>query len=611
MAINQSTSSTLSTVTSIALHSAALLICSGYTLYQLLCEQWLLAFATGTASISLICILTTLCRRKSVIGLYYILFSALFTALTLSSYRFGLAGLALVYPLCAALFYILDYRRAFYASLAIVVITLAAALNSVAPHLHLLVSIALITTIIFSAAFSYVVDKQQNALLFDANYDYLTGTTNRRGFSTWLIATLIKLQKNNLDLALFFIDLDGFKNVNDSFGHNTGDKLLQAFAARICQSLRSHDLVHASGQGANNQITNIARLSGDEFALSIPDISSTDVAQTIAMRLIDVAAEPFMLDGNETRISISIGIGFASRAHFDFEALLANTDAALNEAKRMGKSGFRFFDDALAQQLEEQRQIEHGLRKAIEEDLFHLVFQPIYHCHSLSVAGVEVLIRCDAPVLSGIYPDKFIPAAEALGLIRDIDLWVIRDILQKIHNLPASSPLRDIVYSINISALELHNVLFPKKLEELLKRYNVDAAKIQLEITETSVIAHDERCMAVMESLNKLGIKLALDDFGMGYTAFNQLRRYPVHNLKIDRSFIWNITAEDDHEIRMVKLVMSLASLYKMEVTAEGVETAEQLSFLQTTDCNYTQGYWLSRPIAWSELQDLPPKFQQ
>ena len=461
-------------------------------------------------------------------------------------------------------------------------------------------SIALLLSISFLAAFSFMVSKQYRSLAYDATHDYLTNLMNRRGFARWLRKALITAADENKEITLFYIDLDGFKNINQNYGQNYGDELLVAFPERVKSTLR------AGVKGSRKDEFNFARLSGDEFALAIEDLDGQEAGEIIASRIVESVTEPFTILNNELRISISIGIASASMAEYKFNTLINHANAAMKSEKSLGKNGYCYFDKSVSQKQAEQAAIERMLKKALDEEGFEMHFQPIYHCSSQTLKGAEALIRFPEGTRLGVYPDTFIPIAEKAGLIRRLDLWVIESVLKSICSLPKGHRLRCLVYSINISALELHNTLFPNKLRHLLSLYPVKPGQIQLEITETSLIALDERCMRVLRELNGLGVQLALDDFGMGYTAFNQLRSYPVNTLKIDRSFISALEEDQKQAGGMVELILSLAELYGLKVTAEGVETREQLAFLQKTDCDYVQGYVLSRPVPWNVFCELP-----
>jgi diguanylate cyclase (GGDEF)-like protein len=401
-------------------------------------------------------------------------------------------------------------------------------------------------------------------------------------------------------LILFHLDLDGFKSINDNFGQRYGDELLVSLPNRILATLRSGVMTDVRRDPCH-----LARLSGDEFALVIEGVESRETAQLIAVRIIDSVSEPFDILGVELRISISIGIASADVADYQFSTLLSHASAALKQEKELGKNGYCYFDEAISCRQVEQDKIEQLLRTALDEDGFNMVYQPIYCCDTQKLKGAEALIRCPEAIKLGVYPDVFIPIAEKVGLIRRLDLWVIETVFKTVCSLPETHEYRNLVYSINISALELNNTLFPSKLRLLLKKYPINVNSVQLEITETSLIALDERYMNVLMELNSIGVKLALDDFGMGYTAFNQLRKYPVHTLKIDRSFIMDLDTDNEKASSMVELILSLADLYDLEVTAEGVETQAQMEFLKTTRCDYVQGYALSRPIEWEAFLAL------
>ncbi|MDU0356141.1 bifunctional diguanylate cyclase/phosphodiesterase [Paraglaciecola aquimarina] len=343
------------------------------------------------------------------------------------------------------------------------------------------------------------------------------------------------------------------------------------------------------------------RLSGDEFCIVIKDITASFQSQ-FADTLISCLRNGMLLSVGELRISISIGIATSEPNTKSFEDLMALADAAMYYAKKRGKNQYKLFDQSIAQDVLFRKQVAEKLRVALENNEFHLNFMPIYHVDSLKIHSAEVLIRCNAKSLQSIGPDIYIPIAEEFGLIKDIDLWVIETTFALISQHSDFIEQAQLSIAINISSLELHNTLFIQDIKKLITDYNIDTQCIQMEITETSLIETDELTITTLQALQNLGIKLALDDFGMGYTAFSQLINYPVDCLKIDKSFIDSLMLYKESEKSVLKAIFSIANAYHLSTTAEGVEEVAQLEYIRNNNCDYVQGYLLSKPMPWDSF---------
>lgn len=428
-----------------------------------------------------------------------------------------------------------------------------------------------------------------------AYYDTLTGLPNRWSFKTNLNRMLSRAKKDKQRLGLLYIDLDNFKQVNDQYGHDAGDRLLLKFSERLWEAIRSTDRVFKSSSES------LARLAGDEFVVLLPYIKEPTDAATVASRILEVFNGGFEVDGIKHMTYASIGIAVYPDDATEPSDLINHADAAMYNAKHSGKNCFRFFTQDIADSLRDRQQIEQGLKRALSEEQFSLAFMPIYDCRNSSIVAVEALLRCHTPDLKGIGPDRFIPVAEATGLIKDIDLWVINNALRALVNLQSEHSFNGKI-CINISGVELHNELFPSQVKALLETYNVSPEYIELEVTETAFVAGDTACIATLEALEALGVSLALDDFGTGYTAFSQLINYPADCLKIDRSFVNDLFSEREARQKMVMIIQNLAKLYGLRVIAEGVETEEQLKYLKESGCDWAQGYYLSKPLNWNDL---------
>ncbi|TMN71513.1 GGDEF-domain containing protein [Pseudoalteromonas sp. S1727] len=431
-----------------------------------------------------------------------------------------------------------------------------------------------------------------------AYYDMLTGLPNRWSFKFNLERMLTRAKKDKQRLGLLYIDLDNFKQVNDQYGHEAGDRLLLKFSEQLRETIRPSDEL------LKPQAEILARLAGDEFVVLLPNIKDPLDASTVATRILNIFEGGFKVDDFDHMVYASIGIAVYPDITTEPFDLLHHADAAMYDAKNNGRNCFRFFTQEIADKLQQRQLIEKGLRLALNEKHLSLVYMPIFDCKDNSIVAVEVLLRCQSPELKGVGPDQFIPVAEATGLIKDIDLWVIdnalqaQGILQNQHNFKGK-------ICINISGVELHNEAFPLQVKNLLDYHKIKPESVELEVTETAFVAGDITCLRILKALDKLGVSIALDDFGTGYTAFNQLIHYPADCLKIDRSFVNDLFSEREARNKMVMIIQSLAKLYDLRVIAEGVETEAQLTYLREHGCDWAQGYYLSRPLKWDELLNV------
>ena len=428
-----------------------------------------------------------------------------------------------------------------------------------------------------------------------AYYDTLTGLPNRWSFKANLERMLNRAERDKQRIGLLYIDLDNFKQVNDQHGHEAGDRVLLKFSEQLLDVIRPNDQVYKP------QTESLARLAGDEFVVLLPNIREPLDASIVATRILNIFKGGFNVDDVDHMLYASIGIAVYPDDSTNPTDLLHQADAAMYNAKNNGRNCFKFFTQDIADKLRERQLIEKGLRLALKEAHFSLVYMPIFDCKDSSIVAVEVLLRCHSPALKGYGPDHFIPVAEATGLIKDIDLLVIdnaldaQGVLQKEHGFNGK-------ICINISGVELHNELFSEQVKNLLAHHKIKPNSVELEVTETAFVAGDVTCLKTLNALNELGVSLALDDFGTGYTAFNQLIHYPAHCLKIDRSFVNDLFSEREARNKMVMIIQSLAKLYDLRVIAEGVETEAQMTYLKELGCDWAQGYYLSRPLSWDDF---------
>ncbi len=435
-----------------------------------------------------------------------------------------------------------------------------------------------------------IIDILSNDIHQLAYYDALTGLPNRVTFQRNLKRILKRASNDHNRVALLYIDLDNFKSINDTYGHSTGDRVLEKIGGVLDRTLRPNDFV-------SNASVQMARLAGDEFVVILNNIKHSEDIASVTDRLMEHLNIGVTVDGVSHAIHASIGVAVYPDDASTSEALMNNADAAMYEAKKLGKSNCTFFSQDIANRVQERKNIEEALRKSLDEDLFSLVLMPMYNCQTRAIVGAEVLLRCENPALQGIGPDRFIPIAESTGLIKKIDLWVIDHALALLKILMTEHGFTG-TWCINFSGVELQNDAFPATVEALIKRYDVPPHMLELEITETALVQDDERANRILQDIRALGVSLSLDDFGTGYTAFNQLINYPADSLKIDRSFIWGLFSDQNDTREMVSIMQKLAQLYHLRTIAEGVETAEQLAFLQENGCEWAQGYHLSKPLA-------------
>lgn len=428
-----------------------------------------------------------------------------------------------------------------------------------------------------------------------ASFDSLTNLANRSSFNKYLERLLKEKNKRNSSLTLLYIDLDNFKNVNDHYGHETGDSLLIEFSKRLRDNIRVTDAYSVVERSYS-----VARLAGDEFSIVLSDTTNTKDIVIVVERILNMFDDGFFVDGHNHNVKASIGIAISPQDGDDVATLIKHADAAMYKAKGLGRNRYQFFTAEIEDALNVQLKIERELKASIEYEEFFLVYMPTYEIGTNKVMGAEALLRSTNPVLLECGPDIFIPVAESTGLIKAMDLWVIEQALMALNRWITDFAF-DGMLSVNISAVELHNEHFIPVLTNLLEKYNTPVAQLEFELTETSLVASDELTIDTLNTLKDIGIKLSLDDFGTGYTGFTQLVHYPVDTLKIDRSFVSQL-GQSEQSDNFMKVFIELAKIYKLPTVAEGVETYEQLQVLTKLGFNFAQGYYFSKPIKEAEF---------
>ncbi|WP_323001213.1 EAL domain-containing protein [Denitromonas sp.] len=414
-----------------------------------------------------------------------------------------------------------------------------------------------------------------------AHYDALTRLPNR---SLWMRNTaqaLSSAERHGDQFAVLFLDLDQFKTVNDSLGHPVGDQLLSAVAARLQTCLRDEDL--------------LARLGGDEFVVLVPRLAQPEDAAAVARQITTALVAPFAIDGHELVVSASIGIALYPQDGADVDTLLKQADLAMYGAKDAGRNTYRFFEDRMNAQAYQRLTLETALRRAIERNELVLHYQPQMGVDEARAVGCEALLRWTSRDLGDVPPQRFIPVAETSGLILPIGDWVLREACRQQRQW-ASEGRPDVRVAINISAIQFRHAGFEARLKDIIDETGADPAMIELEITESALMQAGGDMVERLWGLRDMGLTLALDDFGTGYSSLAYLKRFPIHRLKIDRSFVKDLP--DDAEDRAIaSATMSLARDLGMAVVAEGVETAAQRDFLIAGGCRLLQGYFYGKPV--------------
>ncbi len=438
-----------------------------------------------------------------------------------------------------------------------------------------------------------VTDQKQaeKQLLHNAFHDALTGLPNRALFMDRLKHALSEVKKGEgYSFGVLFLDLDRFKVVNDSLGHQIGDQLLVATARRLEGCLRPGDIV--------------ARLGGDEFAIILDHVRHVNDAIQAAERIRERLSAPFNLSDHEVFISASIGIALNQTGSDEPDEIMRNADTAMYRAKDQGRGSFELFNKSMHARNAALSQLETGLRGALAHDEFRVHYQPIISLETWRISGFEALLRWDHPEHGYISPLKFIPVAEESGLIIQIGQWVLREACQQLRiwqeQFPSDPPLS---VSVNLSGKQFSQPDLIDCISQILRETGLAASSLKIEITESAIIENIDAAALMLKRIKALGIRVCLDDFGTGYSSLSYLHRFPIDTLKIDRSFVSRINLPKNVEI--VKTILTLAGNLGMDVVAEGVETREQVLQLTGLNCEYVQGYLLSKPIDGRAMRDL------
>ncbi len=422
-----------------------------------------------------------------------------------------------------------------------------------------------------------------------AHFDSLTGLPNRELFYDLLSQSIKKAKRHKNELALLFVDLDRFKQINDSLGHTLGDKVLQAVAARLNNCIRKED--------------SLARLGGDEFIILMDDLKKGENASLLAQKIIDSLAEPIYIDEHTFYVTASIGISLYPQDDKDLHTLLRYADTAMYKAKKEGKNNFQFYASEMTDLAVENVVMQANMHTALENGEFVVYYQPQINAETLQHIGMEALVRWEHPSMGLITPSMFLSLAEETGFIVSLDQWVMKRAMNQMLQWKKKG-LNPGILALNLSVKQLHQKDFISLFKSMLIETGCNAECLELEVTESQIMNHPEDAITVLNKLRNMGIELAIDDFGTGYSSLSYLKRLPIAKLKIDKTFICGLP-DDEEDVGIAKAVIALAKSLKLSVIAEGVETQEQRDFLVKHGCENIQGYYYSKPLLAHEMEKM------
>ena len=421
-----------------------------------------------------------------------------------------------------------------------------------------------------------------------AYYDSLTGLPNRNLLNDRLAVALANASRNNQKLAILFLDLDHFKTINDSLGHEAGDQLLQQVSLRIKKVLRKQDT--------------IARMGGDEFIILIPGLTDTDHTARLAEKILDAVTPVMKIGDNELYIGCSIGISIFPDDGMEIKTLLKNSDLAMYRAKEKGRNTFQLYTPAMNFKAMERLAVEKNLRKALDREEFELHYQPKINLKSGQIAGMEALIRWDSPELGLVMPHQFIPIAEETRLIIQMGHWVLVTACRQ-AKIWQEAGLPQMPISVNLSVVQFTHPNLVSEISRVLKQTKFSPHHLELEITESVLMQDSTLAVSILNKLSERGIKISIDDFGTGFSSLNYLKNLPLDYLKIDQTFIKDFSLQTNSAI--TKAIVTLAQSLNMKTIAEGVETEEQRKFLTELNCDEAQGYLFSKPLSKDKMEEL------
>nr|WP_315430299.1 EAL domain-containing protein [uncultured Albidiferax sp.] len=421
-----------------------------------------------------------------------------------------------------------------------------------------------------------------------AKHDILTGLPNRSLLTDRLAQSIALAQRHEQKVALVYLDLDNFKHINDSLGHAVGDELLQAVAKRLNESVRQSD--------------SVCRQGGDEFVLLLAEIDTAEDAARAAAMLVEAASQPYQVGEHRLHVSASIGLSIYPDDGSDVETLLRNADTAMYHAKKNGRNNYQVFSSDMNVRAVARQTIEVALHHALDHGGFVLHYQPKVNLDTGAIIGAEALLRLQRPGQALLYPGHFVGVAEECGLIVPMGKWVLREACsQAVAWRRAGLPFSQM--AVNVSAVELHSKDFLSGVRAVLEETGLDPCVLELELTESGLMQDNEPTMTALRALKDLGVRIAIDDFGTGYSSLSYLRRFPIDTLKIDQAFVRDIQSGNGGA-KLVSAIIAMGRSLDLRVIAEGIETRDQLVFLQSQNCAEGQGYYFSRPVV-AELYEV------
>jgi diguanylate cyclase (GGDEF)-like protein len=426
-------------------------------------------------------------------------------------------------------------------------------------------------------------------MIYQATHDPLTGLQNRKGFVETLQSEMQRTSQDDTLLALLYIDLDGFKQINDNFGHNYGDELLKDFAKKLSLCVRGGDT--------------LTRIGGDEFTVIIKNVDHVDKVVDIAERIMKICDEPFRNNGTNSTYSLSMGIAFYPFEDVDAETLIHHADAAMYAVKDKSRNDYLFYSSELNRERQRRTTFEDQLALALSENQFQLVYQPKINIINSTMVGMEALLRWTHPVHGPVSPVDFIPMLEDSGKIVEVGEWVMRKACATTRCWHQAG-MDHLVIAVNVSPVQFQHVNFLDTVKKVLDEEQFPAECLEIEVTEGCLMEDIKQCVHKLNALRDLGVRIAVDDFGTGYSSLSYLQQFPINTLKIDRSFVSKLYESRDNA-SIVTAIMALAHSMRLEVVAEGVEEPQELAYLSALGCQVIQGYLFSRPLPENEIRQF------
>ncbi|WP_428827535.1 putative bifunctional diguanylate cyclase/phosphodiesterase [Azonexus sp. IMCC34842] len=450
----------------------------------------------------------------------------------------------------------------------------------------------LVVATVHAQTMTEAAEKATAQMAYMAQHDFLTGLPNRALLNDRLTQSIALAQRHGKRVALMYLDLDHFKHINDSLGHAIGDQLLQSAAARLQACLPRHS-------------DTVSRQGGDEFVVLLAEIEAAQDAVVAAEKLIKAMREPHLIAGHRLHVTLSIGISLYPDDGKDAETVVKNADTAMYHAKTTGRNNYQMFTPDMNVNAVARRSVEEALHQALEEDGFVLHYQPKMNLETGAIAGAEALVRMRPAGQALVSPTEFINVAENCGLILPLGRWVLGEACrQTVEWLAAGLDIGHI--AVNVSAVEFHSEGFLAGVRAILDESGLDPSRLELEMTESGLMQDTTPTAEILRALKALGVQIAIDDFGTGYSSLSYLRRFPIDTLKIDQSFVQDIDGDTDgEEVSLIGAIIAMGKSLKLRVIAEGIETSQQLAFLQSHHCAEGQGYYFNRPLPAAEFAAL------